>query len=105
MRRTCAREIGRRIRWCVVAIVVLSWGASVVSAGEKIEISTDLFARGVSLQMEGVAGAVFEDNFFDVPPGQKRTIAVVDRAGSRKLVVRALNAEPIRLNLDKTETP
>ena len=73
--------------------------------GEKIEISTNLFARGVSLQMEGVTGAVFEDDFFDMPPGQKRTIAVVDPAGGRKVVVRALNAKPIRLNFDKAQTP
>jgi len=63
----------------------------------RIEIATDAFARQVTLEMEGVTGAVFEDNFFDLPPGGKRTIAVVDSAGGKNLVVKSLNAEPVRL--------
>ena len=71
-----------------------------VRATDKgIEISTDTFARQVALQMQGATGAVFEDNFFDLPPGGKRTVAIVNPAGGRALVVRALNAEPVRLDM------
>ena len=62
-----------------------------------MEIGTDAFARQVTLELDGVTGAVFEDNFFDLTPGQKRTIAVRNAAGGTALTVRALNAEPIRL--------
>ena len=65
--------------------------------GGRIEIATDAFARQVTLEFEGVTGAVFEDNFFDLIPGQKRTIDVVNAAGGRTLTLRALNAEPMRL--------
>ena len=68
-------------------------------AGDKIELATKAFARQVTLTAEGVSGAVFEDNFFDVPPGQKRTIAVVDSAGGRQITVKALNAKSIRLEV------
>ena len=70
------------------------------AAGDKIEISTNVFARTVSLEMTGVTGAVFEDNFFDMVPGQKRTITVINPAGGRIVTVGALNARPVDLRMD-----
>jgi beta-mannosidase len=63
----------------------------------RIEIATDAFARQVTLQFEGVTGGVFEDNFFDLVPRQKRTVAVIDAKDGRQLSVRALNAEPVQI--------
>ena len=54
-------------------------------------------ARCVSLEMENTVGAVFEDNFFDLMPGQKRTVRIVKNADSRKVLVKALNAESVSL--------
>jgi len=68
--------------------------------GGKIEIATKNFARQVTLEMDGVTGAVFEDNFFDMPPGQERTLEILNAAGGRELIVRALNDEPIRLKIE-----
>ncbi len=70
------------------------------AVGDKIEISTDVFARTVSLEMNGVTGAVFEDNFFDMVPGQKRTISVMYTADGRTVTVAALNAKPVRVEID-----
>lgn len=71
------------------------------AVGDKIEISTDVFARTVSLEMNGVTGAAFEDNFFDMVPGQKRIISVIyPEDGARLVTISALNAEPVRVNVD-----
>lgn len=64
---------------------------------DRIEIAADAFARQVTLEFEGVTGAVFTDNFFDLIPGGRRTIAILKAAGGRTLTVRALNADPVRL--------
>jgi len=61
----------------------------------QIEIATDVFARQVELRCDGSAEAVFDDNYFDLAPGQKRTIAVAGEAGGRNIEVRALNADPV----------
>ncbi len=66
---------------------------------DAIEIQTDLFARQVTLEAEGFTGAVFEDNFLDMPPGSKRIIKIIDRAGARKIVVRAVNAERVAVTM------
>jgi hypothetical protein len=66
----------------------------------KIEISTHAFSRQVSLTAENVTGAVFEDNFFDMPPGQQRSIDVIDSAGGRHIIVKALNSNAIRLEMN-----
>jgi len=48
---------------------------------------------------DGVTGAVFEDNFFDMVPGRKRTIAVINPAGGQAVTIRALDAKPVQLKL------
>ena len=68
--------------------------------GDKIEISTDVFARMVCLEMQGVTGVVFEDNFFDMVPGQKRTVSVINPAPGQTVTVAALNAKPVRVEID-----
>jgi hypothetical protein len=67
--------------------------------GDKIEITTNVFARTVTLEADGVTGAVFEDNFFDMVPQQKRTIAVINPAGGQTATICALNAKPVRLEI------
>ena len=57
-----------------------------------VVVETDVFARQVSLTMADATGATFEDNFFDLVPGQSRPIAVLRAAGGTKLRVSALNA-------------
>lgn len=66
-------------------------GVRAVQGG--IEVSTNVFARQVCLEMEGVSGGVFGDNYFDLPPRGRRTIAVIDPAGGRSVTVRCLNGE------------
>jgi hypothetical protein len=62
-----------------------------------IEIMSDVFARQVTLQFNGVTGAVFEDNFFDLVPGRTRRLSVVNAAGGTQLDVHALNAGPLTI--------
>jgi len=48
----------------------------------------------VELSFDGATRAVCEDNYFDLAPGQKRTIGIVGASGSGNVEVRALNANP-----------
>jgi hypothetical protein len=52
----------------------------------------------VSLQFDGVTGAVFEDNYFDLAPGRRRVLAFPNRAGGAQLSVRAVNADPVTIS-------
>jgi beta-mannosidase len=64
-----------------------------------IEITTDRFARQISLDGTGAAGALFDDNFFDLAPGGSRTVSLVGSGREREIVIGALNAKPITLVL------
>jgi hypothetical protein len=66
----------------------------------KIEIATDRFARQVTLETVPATGAVFEDNYFDLAPGESRTIAIAGPVAGRQLRVSALNAPEIRVSAD-----
>jgi beta-mannosidase len=65
----------------------------------SVEIATDLFARQVSLELTGLTGAVFEDNFFDMVPGDRRRLSVIHRPADGVLRIGAVNAEPVILDL------
>jgi len=45
------------------------------SDGYNVTVGTDIFARGVFLSLEGIDN-FFSDNYFDILPGEKRTIHV-----------------------------
>ena len=53
----------------------LSVTCSSVPDGFAVRISTDLFARAVYLKTKGISD-FFSDNYFDLLPGQSRTIHV-----------------------------
>ncbi len=62
-----------------------------------IEVSAGTFARQVALEREGATGAAFEDNYFDVAPGETRRIKMLDASGENGVTVRAANAGPVRV--------
>lgn len=65
--------------------------------GDGIEIATDVFARQVTLEMDGGLGAAFDDNYFDLLPGGGRTVKILNAGGGREVIVRALNVDPMRV--------
>jgi len=67
--------------------------------GGATDVHAESYARQVELRMDGVVGAVFEDNYFDLAPGQRRRIAIVQRAGGTAVTVRAVNALAARVPL------
>jgi hypothetical protein len=64
-------------------------------SGDEILISTDAFARQVTLEFEGALGQAFDDNYFDLAPGHSRRVRVLEPGGGKALSVRALNAAPV----------
>jgi hypothetical protein len=70
-------------------------GMSVTRAGDVLEICSDKFIRQVALTVDGTVGAVFQDNHFDLAPGQKRKVRVLDAAGGTRIFVKGLNTPPV----------
>ncbi len=65
--------------------------------GSAVILSTDCYCRQVRLEADGPL--LVEDNYFDLLPGETRRIGIVDAAGSRTLIARALNAAPQTVRL------
>ncbi len=65
----------------------------------KISVSSRAFARQVNFVAEGATGAVFEDNFFDLAPGQTREIRMLHSADAEQIIVDSLNSDPIVLQI------
>ena len=57
-----------------------------------IEIGTDTFARQVTLQAEGT---VFEDNYFDLPPGRRRRVGLLGPEVEVEVTIKALHSNVV----------
>jgi hypothetical protein len=66
---------------------------------DGIQISTDNFARQVTLEMAGRPGAVFEDNYFDLLPGASRTVKLLHAIDGSKVRVGAVSAESVEVEI------
>lgn len=64
-----------------------------------IRVSTDKFARQVTLEIPGDLQAVFEDNYFDLLPGESRTVRLLQATEGGKVRVSAVMAKPQELEL------
>ncbi len=71
----------------------------VLRVADGIQISTDNFARQVTLEMAGGSGAVFEDNYFDLLPGASRTVRLLHATEGSKIRVSAVSAEPVEVEI------
>ena len=67
--------------------------------GDRIEVTTDRFARQIHIDIPDVTGALLEDNFFDLAPQRTRMVNIVDSKNGHQVVIRALNAKPVTLIL------
>ncbi|WP_146529567.1 glycoside hydrolase family 2 protein [Novipirellula artificiosorum] len=66
---------------------------------DGIQISTDNFARQVTLEVPGGSGTVFEDNYFDLVPGTSRTIRLIHATKGNTVRVSAVSAEPVEVEI------
>jgi hypothetical protein len=67
------------------------------ATNDGIEISTDKYARQVTLENPEGGGDIFEDNYFDLVPGQTKKIKVRTVKGSQKILVSSLNSLPVEI--------
>jgi hypothetical protein len=65
--------------------------------GSSLEVITDVFARQVELEFGDATTAVCNDNYFDLAPGEKRTVTISGTAGNGNIVARAVNADPVSI--------
>ena len=66
---------------------------------DGIAVSTDVFARQITIQTPGTVVALFEDNHFDLLPGEKKTIRILDAAGAGSARVQAVNSNIVEMKL------
>ena len=64
-----------------------------------IVLSSDKFVKDVALSIPGTSGAVFNDNYFNLLPGIKMQVKILDNAGGRKLIVKGINSESTEVDL------
>ena len=67
---------------------------------KSITLTSDKFVKEVELYMQGTSGAVFSDNYFNLIPGEPRTIEILYRPeNSEILSVKGVNSPAIKLEL------
>ncbi len=62
-------------------------------------LQADTFIKAVEISIPGTTGAVFSDNYFDLPPGTPRHISVMEAKGGKEINIKGLNTEEVVLDL------
>jgi hypothetical protein len=65
----------------------------IAKTSEGFYLSCDKFVKDVELIIPGTSGAVFEDNYFNLLPGEKKFIKIIDSAGGKSLRVKGINSD------------
>lgn len=61
----------------------LSWRiASVHTGGLEVVLQTERYARMVFLHLNGQESCVYDDNYFDMEPGETRTVRILCPPGT-----------------------
>jgi len=66
---------------------------SAVYNDDELIIEADTYIISVELSIPEVSGAVFSDNYFDLIPGQKKRISIVEQKGGNQIKIKGLNSE------------
>jgi hypothetical protein len=64
-----------------------------------VEISTDKYARQVTLESMNGTADIFEDNYFDLVPGQTKKVRIKPGKISHRISIKSLNALPVEISL------
>jgi beta-mannosidase len=72
----------------------------ILKTDEGISITSPKFVKEVELYFEGTSGAVFSDNYFNLIPGEAKTVRILFKPqGSKTLIIKGVNSQPINLIL------
>ena len=58
----------------------------------EIRLSSAVFIKDVALSIPETTGAVFSDNYFNLIPGETKTISIIDRAGGNLVEIKGVNS-------------
>lgn len=53
---------------------------------KTITLTSDKFVKEVELYMQGTSGAVFSDNYFNLIPGEPKTIEILSRPENSEML-------------------
>lgn len=71
-----------------------------VISDKTITLTSDKFVKEVELYMQGTSGAVFSDNYFNLIPGEPKTIEIIFLPeNSEVLRIKGVNSPAIKLEL------
>ena len=68
---------------------------------DMLILESETFIKSLELSLPGVSGAIFSDNYFDLIPGYKKQVSIVEKKDGTKVRIKGLNSgtEIVTLNI------
>ena len=63
-------------------------------------LESDTYVSSVELSIPEVSGAVFSDNYFDLIPGEPKTVSIIEQKMGKQIKIKGLNCDDVIILLD-----
>ena len=67
--------------------------------GSILTLEADRYITSVEVSIPGTSGAIFSDNYFELLPGQQKTLEILEKKKGAQLKVKGLNSNAVLLEL------
>ncbi len=67
--------------------------------GDLLVLEADRYISCVELSVPGVSGAVFSDNYFELFPGEKKRVSIIEKKEGHQVMISGLNSNRVVVDL------
>lgn len=67
--------------------------------GNILSLEADQYITSVEVSVPGVSGAIFSDNYFELLPGEKKELEIIERKNGQQVRIKGLNSNAVLLEL------
>jgi len=93
-------QIVTHLLWPEKFLILPDTEIKAVKTDEGIILSSAKFVKEVELYLEGASGAVFSDNYFNLIPGELKTVKILNKPdGGKNIIIKGVNSSIISLIL------
>ncbi len=99
--RKLSKKIEIRSKGCrIMLLKLMDAKISAKWINGELVLSSDNFVKEVELYITNTSGAIFSDNYFNLIPGEEKSIKIIDSKNGNNVQIKGVNSEILNIRID-----
>ncbi len=94
-----ANQSVSQLLWTEKFLVLPDATIKIEKTANGIVLKSDKFVKEVALTIPTTSGAVFDDNYFNLLPGEAKKVIILDAANGKSIKAKGVNSKEVEINL------